>query len=69
MKKIATLLPALIIVLAIASCGHKNEQQPIHKIGVIVYDLKDEQVQASVSIWKVILGKIFQMWTSCILRG
>ena len=46
MKKIATLLPALIIVLAIASCGHKNEQQPIHKIGVIVYDLKDEQVQA-----------------------
>ena len=59
MKKIATLLPALIIVLAIASCGHKNEQQPIHKIGVIVYDLKDEQVQAFRQYMEGYLGKNF----------
>ena len=59
MKKIATLLPALIIVLAIASCGHKNEQQPIHKIGVIVYDLKDEQVQAFRQYMEGYLGKKF----------
>lgn len=59
MKKIATLLPALIIVLAIASCGHKNEQQPIHKIGVIVYDLKDEQIQAFRQYMEGYLGKNF----------
>ena len=59
MKKIATLLPALIIVLAIASCGHKNEQQPIHKIGVIVYDLKDEQVQAFREYMEGYLGENF----------
>ena len=59
MKKIATLLLALIMVLAIASCGHKNEQQPIHKIGVIVYDLKDEQVQAFRQYMEGYLGKNF----------
>ena len=59
MKKIATLLLALIMVLAIASCGHKNEQQPIHKIGVIVYDLKDEQVQAFREYMEGYLGENF----------
>ena len=28
------------------SCGKNQEQEHIHKIGVLVYDLKDEQVQA-----------------------
>ena len=45
--------------VSIASCGHKNEQQPIHKIGVIVYDLKDEQVQAFRQYMEGYLGKNF----------
>ena len=37
---------ALILVSAMTSCAKKQEKQHIHKIGVVVYDLKDEQVQA-----------------------
>ena len=46
-KKIIALLLALTMMLAMTSCAQKTEEQEhIHKIGVIVYDLKDEQVQA-----------------------
>ena len=46
LKKITVLLLALILVSAMTSCAKKQEEQHIHKIGVVVYDLKDEQVQA-----------------------
>jgi len=39
-------LLALTFVAAMISCGKNQEQEHIHKIGVLVYDLKDEQVQA-----------------------
>ena len=46
LKKITVLLLALLLVSAMTSCAKKQEEQHIHKIGVVVYDLKDEQVQA-----------------------
>lgn len=70
-KKIIALLLALTMMLAMTSCAQKTEEQEhIHKIGVIVYDLKDEQVQAfreymEMAIW----GRIFLMWISCIPQG
>ena len=45
-KKFIALLLALTFVAAMISCGKNQEQEHIHKIGVLVYDLKDEQVQA-----------------------
>ena len=36
----------LAFVATMISCGKNQEQEHIHKIGVLVYDLKDEQVQA-----------------------
>ena len=46
LKKITAFLLALTLVLAMTSCAQKQEEEHIHKIGVLVYDLKDEQVQA-----------------------
>lgn len=45
-KKFIALLLTLFFVAAMISCGKNQEQGHIHKIGVLVYDLKDEQVQA-----------------------
>ena len=45
-KKIIALLLTLAFVATMISCGKNQEQEHIHKIGVLVYDLKDEQVQA-----------------------
>ena len=45
-KKFIALLLALTFVAAMISCGKNQEQGHTHKIGVLVYDLKDEQVQA-----------------------
>lgn len=45
-KKFIALLLTLAFVAAMISCGKNQEQEHIHKIGVLVYDLKDEQVQA-----------------------
>lgn len=47
-KKIIAALLVLTMVLAMTSCAKNQEQEEehIHKIGVVVYDLKDEQVQA-----------------------
>ena len=45
-KKLIALLLTLTFVTAMISCGKNQEQEHIHKIGVVVYDLKDEQVQA-----------------------
>ena len=54
------------MMLAMTSCAQKTEEQEhIHKIGVIVYDLKDEQVQA----FREYLKKLFLMWISCIPQG
>ena len=39
LKKITVLLLALILVSAMTSCAKKQEEQPIHTIGVVVYDL------------------------------
>ena len=38
--------PGLSLIHILTSCAKKQEEQHIHKIGVVVYDLKDEQVQA-----------------------
>ena len=46
LKKITAFLLTLTMVLAMTSCAKKTEEAHIHKIGVLVYDLKDEQVQA-----------------------
>ena len=46
LKKITAFLLTLAMVLAMTSCAKKTEEEHIHKIGVLVYDLKDEQVQA-----------------------
>lgn len=45
-KKFIALLLTLAFVATMISCGKNQEQEHIHKIGVLVYDLKDEQVQA-----------------------
>lgn len=59
-KKIIALLLALTMMLAITSCAQKTEEQEhIHKIGVIVYDLKDEQVQAFREYMEGYLGENF----------
>ena len=59
-KKIITLLLALTMMLAMTSCAQKTEEQErIHKIGVIVYDLKDEQVQAFREYMEGYLGENF----------
>ena len=48
------------MMLAMTSCAQKTEEQEhIHKIGVIVYDLKDEQVQAFRQYMEGYLGKNF----------
>ena len=59
LKKITVLLLALILVLAMTSCAKKQEEQHIHKIGVVVYDLKDEQVQAFREYMEGYLGENF----------
>lgn len=59
LKKITVLLLALILVLAMTSCAKKQEEQHIHKIGVVVYDLKDEQVQAFREYLEGYIGKNF----------
>ena len=41
------------------SCAKKQEKQHIHKIGVVVYDLKDEQVQAFREYLEGYIGKNF----------
>lgn len=46
LKKITAFLLTLTMVLVMTSCAKKTEEGNIHKIGVLVYDLKDEQVQA-----------------------
>ncbi|MEI3190419.1 MAG: hypothetical protein V8S38_12560 [Lachnospiraceae bacterium] len=59
-KKIIALLLALTMMLAMTSCAQKTEEQEhIHKIGVIVYDLKDEQVQAFREYMEGYLGELF----------
>ena len=59
-KKIIALLLALTMMLAMTSCAQKTEEQEhIHKIGVIVYDLKDEQVQAFREYMEGYLGENF----------
>ena len=59
-KKIIALLLALTMMLATTSCAQKTEEQEhIHKIGVIVYDLKDEQVQAFREYMEGYLGENF----------
>lgn len=45
-KKFIALLLTLAFAAVMISCGKNQEQEHIHKIGVLVYDLKDEQVQA-----------------------
>ena len=44
-KRVLPVLLALIMVFTMAACQGK-EQEHVHKIGVVVYDLRDEQVQA-----------------------
>ena len=44
-KRVLLVLLALIMVFTMAACQGK-EQEHVHKIGVVVYDLRDEQVQA-----------------------
>ena len=66
-KKIIALLLTLAFVATMISCGKNQEQEHIHKIGVLVYDLKDEQVQHSGNIWKATLQGTFLMWISSIL--
>ena len=46
LKKITAFLLTLTMVLTMTSCEKKTEKEHIHKIGVLVYDLNDEQVQA-----------------------
>ena len=59
-KKIIALLLALTMMLAMTSCAQKTEEREhIHKIGVIVYDLKDEQVQAFREYMEGYLGENF----------
>ena len=58
LKKITVLLLALILVSAMTSCTKKQEEQHIHKIGVVVYDLKDEQVQAYIEDMKLQLESV-----------
>ena len=59
-KKIIALLLALTMMLAMTSCAQTTEEQEhIHKIGVIVYDLKDEQVQAFREYMEGYLGENF----------
>ena len=59
-KKIIALLLALTMMLAMTSCAQKTEEQEhIHKIGVIVYDLKDEQVQAFREYMEGYIGENF----------
>ena len=62
LKKIIVLLLALSMVLAMVSCTKKQEEEEeahIHKIGVVVYDLKDEQVQAFREYLEGYIGKNF----------
>ena len=59
LKKITTFLLTLTMVLAMTSCAKKTEEEHIHKIGVIVYDLKDEQVQAFREYMEGYLGENF----------
>lgn len=59
LKKIAAFLLALTMVLAMTSCAKKTEEEHIHKIGVLVYDLKDEQVQAFREYMEGYLGENF----------
>ena len=48
------------MMLAMTSCAQKTEEREhIHKIGVIVYDLKDEQVQAFREYMEGYLGENF----------
>lgn len=44
-KRVLLVLLALIMVFTMVACQGK-EQEHVHKIGVVVYDLRDEQVQA-----------------------
>ena len=45
-KKIIVVFFVLTMVLAMTSCAKKQEEAHVHKIGVVVYSLQDEQVQA-----------------------
>lgn len=44
--KIICLLALVVALGAAAACAGKQEETQVHKIGVVVYDLQDEQVQA-----------------------
>ena len=44
--KIICLLALVVAFTATAACADKQEETQVHKIGVVVYDLQDEQVQA-----------------------
>lgn len=59
LKKITAFLLTMTMVLAMTSCAKKTEEEHIHKIGVLVYDLKDEQVQAFREYMESYLGENF----------
>ena len=44
MKKILAITLAILLILGLAGCRNSSSEQEIHKIGVIVYNLGDEEV-------------------------
>ncbi len=69
-KNCTVLLLALILVSAMTSCAQKAGKQHIHKIGVVVYDLKDEQVQAFRQYMEgYIAAKFFRCGLPVFCRG
>ena len=59
LKRIAAFLLVLTMGLVMTSCMKNQEEEHIHKIGVVVYDLKDEQVQAFREYMEGYLGENF----------
>ena len=44
MKKILAFILAALLLLSLCSCSDSKSEQKVHKIGVIVYNLGDEEV-------------------------
>ncbi len=61
MKKTVAILLAAILLLGLAGCAGSQQEQEVHKIGVIVYNLGDEEVVGFREYLQGYIEKNFEM--------
>ena len=60
-KKLTAIVLAVVLCLGLAACGDSESTQEVHKIGVIVYSLSDEEVIGFREYLKGYIEKTFEL--------